>query len=152
MSWGAVLDREAGRHHGRAAGYTDLASAPAGGVVARPQGSKSHSSRIRTSTSGPSDASFDGLEIGLGPRDLDEIGAGAVDGALAADTKVGTGRAPKTRAGKVSRPRLPSYGLVPLLRRPHSLRAHQEEGRRGMGANFERPHQGRAHGRFARAI
>jgi hypothetical protein len=31
----------------------------------------------------------DGLEIGHGPRDLDEIVAGAVDGALAADTKVG---------------------------------------------------------------
>jgi hypothetical protein len=44
-----------------------------------------------------------GLETGLGPRGLDEIVAGAVDGALAADTKVGTGRAMSASAcGRIS--------------------------------------------------
>ena len=35
----------------------------------------------------------DGREIRLGPRDLVEIVAGAVEGTLAADTEVGTNRA-----------------------------------------------------------
>ena len=43
-------------------------------------------------------------------------------------------------------------GLVSVLRWPNSLRDHQAQGRRGLGPNFERPHQGRAHGRFARAL
>jgi hypothetical protein len=33
------------------------------------------------------------MPVDTRPRDLDEIVAGAVDGVLAADTKVGTGRA-----------------------------------------------------------
>src|SRR6516225_4884147 len=35
---------------------------------------------------------FDGLVIGLGPRNLNEIMDGAVEGAIAADAEVGAGR------------------------------------------------------------